>query len=181
GTSRPWFSGWRGRTCAARKEDSGLDLGLLRFSGGSLVFVDQAAEDPFSADPAGAGVCCGDAGSGARVRDALVDALMGAGGVVMLLVFGQDGAQVRLVQDQGPVEELTAQGANQALADRVHPRRLDRDAHDGGAGGLEDGIEGRGSSSRGPGSGNGSPRTARRGRGPGCGPAAPSTRPSGGR
>jgi hypothetical protein len=35
---------------------------------------------------------------------------MGPGGVVVLLVFGQDGAQVRLVQDQGPVEELTAQG-----------------------------------------------------------------------
>jgi hypothetical protein len=29
------------------------------------------------------------------VRDALVDALVGPGGVVMLLVFGQDGAQVR--------------------------------------------------------------------------------------
>ena len=44
---------------------------------------------------------------------------MGPGGVVMLLVLGQDGAQVRLVQDQGPVEELTAQGADQALADGV--------------------------------------------------------------
>ena len=51
------------------------------------------------------------------VRDALADALVGPGGVVMLLVFGQDGAQVRLVQDQGPVEELTAQGADEALAD----------------------------------------------------------------
>jgi hypothetical protein len=113
-------------------------------SGCSLVFVDQAAQDRFPADLARAGVCCGDAGSGARVRDALADALMGAGGVVMLLVFGQDGAQVDLVQDQGPVENLTAQGADQALADRVHPRGLHRGAHDGGAGGLEDGIEGRG-------------------------------------
>jgi hypothetical protein len=50
-------------------------------------------------------VGCGDAGSGARVGDALADALMRAGGVVMLLVFGQCGAQVGLVQDQGPVED----------------------------------------------------------------------------
>src|ERR1039457_3078841 len=113
-------------------------------SGGWLVFVDQAAEDWFSADLTRAEVSCGDAGNGARVRDALVDALMGPGGVVMLLVLGQGGAQVRLVQDQGPVEELTAQGADKALADRVHPRRLHRGAHDGGAGGLEDGIDGRG-------------------------------------
>jgi hypothetical protein len=41
---------------------------------------------------------------GARVRDALVDALMGPSGVVVLLVFGQDGPQVCRVQDQGPVE-----------------------------------------------------------------------------
>ena len=86
------------------------------FSGGSPVFVDQAAGDRFSVDLARAGVSCGDAGSGVRVRDALVEALMGPGGVVMLLVLGQDGAQVDLVQDQGPVEELTAQGANKALA-----------------------------------------------------------------
>src|ERR1017187_8163803 len=147
-------------------------------SGGWLVFVDQAAEDWFSADLTRAEVSCGDAGNGARVRDALVDALMGPGGVVMLLVLGQGGAQVRLVQDQGPVEELTAQGADKALADRVHPRRLHGRAHDGGAGGLEDGIEGRGEvraavtdqKTEVPG-------PARRGRGPGCGPAAPSSRP----
>jgi hypothetical protein len=42
----------------------------------------------------------------------------------MLLIAGQDRSQVRLVQDQGPVQDLTAQGANKALADRVHPRRL---------------------------------------------------------
>src|SRR5262249_53515304 len=69
---------------------------------------------------------------------------MGPGGVVMLLVLGQDGAQVSFIQDQSPVEELTAQGADEALADRVHPRRLHGRAHDSGAGGLEDGIEGRG-------------------------------------
>jgi hypothetical protein len=42
----------------------------------------------------------------------------------------QDGAQVRLVQGQGqgPVEELTAQGADETFADRVHPRCLHRGA-----------------------------------------------------
>ena len=32
----------------------------------------------------------------------------------MLLVFGQDKPQVCPVEDQGPVEELTAQGADQS-------------------------------------------------------------------
>jgi hypothetical protein len=39
------------------------------------VFVDQAAQDWFSADLARAGVGCGDAGTGAIVRDALADAV----------------------------------------------------------------------------------------------------------
>jgi hypothetical protein len=34
----------------------------------------------------------------------------------MLLVLGQDRSQVGLVQDQGPVEDLAAQGADEALA-----------------------------------------------------------------
>src|SRR5450755_1712026 len=37
-----------------------------------------------------------------------------------------------------------AQGTDQALADRVHPRGLHGGAQDCGAGGLEDGVEGRG-------------------------------------
>lgn len=37
-----------------------FELGLLGL-GGSLVFVDQAAQDRFSANLARAGVCCGDA------------------------------------------------------------------------------------------------------------------------
>jgi len=32
------------------------------------------------------------------------------------LVVGQDGAQVCLAEDQGPVEELSAQGADEAFA-----------------------------------------------------------------
>src|SRR5438477_1784040 len=71
-------------------------------SGGSLVLVDQAAQDRFSADLVGVEVRCDDAWSVVfSAGDALVDALMWPGGVVMLLVFGQDGAQVCFAQDQG--------------------------------------------------------------------------------
>jgi hypothetical protein len=60
------------------------------------------------------------------------------------LVFGQDGAQMSLAKDQHAVRELTAQGAGEAFAGRVHPRSLDGCAQDPGAGGLEDGVEGAG-------------------------------------
>jgi hypothetical protein len=93
-------------------------------------------------DLAGVEGGCGEAGSGVIVRDALADALVGPGGVVMLLVVGQDGTQVRIAQDYGPVEEFTAQSADEAFADCVHPRRLHGGAHDRDAGGLENGIEG---------------------------------------
>jgi hypothetical protein len=46
-----------------------------------------------------------------------------------------------LAENQHAVQELAAQRADQALADRVHPRRPDRAAQDPGAGGLEDGVE----------------------------------------
>ena len=85
--------------------------GPFRFSGGSLVFVDQTAEDRFSADLARAEVWCSDAGPASVSGDALVDALVRPGGGVMILVVGQVGAQVRLVQDQGRAGELTAQSA----------------------------------------------------------------------
>lgn len=45
-------------------------------------------------------------GPGVTVRDAVAGALMGTGGVVVLLVVGQEGAQVRLAEDQGPVHEF---------------------------------------------------------------------------
>jgi hypothetical protein len=48
---------------------------------------------------------------------------------------------VGLPEDQHAVQELTAQGADEALADRAHPRSLDGRAQDPGAGGLENGIE----------------------------------------
>ena len=46
-----------------------------------------------------------------------------------------------LAEDQYTVQELAAESADEAFADRVHPRRLDRSAHDPRAGGLEDGVE----------------------------------------
>src|ERR1017187_7316616 len=59
----------------------------------------------------------------------------------MRLVFGQDGAEVALIEDQHAVEDLSAQGTDKALADRVHARRLNSGAQDPGAGGLEDGVK----------------------------------------
>jgi len=90
---------------------------------------------------------CIDVGYGRRVSvvfvggDALGDALVRPGRVVVRLVSGQDGAQVCLTEDQRPVEEFAAQGADEAFADRVHPRHLDRGAQDPGTGGLEDSVE----------------------------------------
>lgn len=42
------------------------------------------------------------------VRDALRDALVRPGCVVVHLVFGQDGAQMRFPEDQDAVQELAA-------------------------------------------------------------------------
>lgn len=106
-------------------------------SGGVRVLVDQAAQDGFSPDLLCIDVGHASSGSVAFVGDVLRDAVVRPGGVVMRLVLGQDGAQVLPAEDQHAVQELAAQGAAQALADRVHPWRLDRCAQDPGAGGLK--------------------------------------------
>ena len=112
-------------------------------SGGARVFVDQAAQDGFSVDPLPVEVGNGEAAIVVfAVRDALGDALVRPGRVVMRLVVGQYGAQMRLTENQHAVKELSAQGADEAFAGRVHARRLDSGAHDFGPGGLEDGVEG---------------------------------------
>jgi hypothetical protein len=109
---------------------------------GSCVLVDQAAQDGFSADLASVEVPCRDAGSMVfSVGDALVHAMMRAGRVVVLLVLGQDGAQVYLTHDEHTIQQLTAQRADEPLAGRVYPGSLDGGAHNYGAGGLEDGVE----------------------------------------
>ena len=75
------------------------------------------------------------------VGDVLGDALVRPGGVVIRLVSGQDGMQMSLPDDQHTVQEVAAQDAGQAFADRVHARRLHSGAQDPGTGGLEDGAE----------------------------------------
>src|SRR5208282_1256295 len=71
-------------------------------------------------------------GGAARVAftagDALGDALMRPGSVIVHLVLGQDGPQVCLAEDQHAVQELAAKGADEPLASRVHTRSLDRSA-----------------------------------------------------
>jgi hypothetical protein len=107
----------------------------------ACVFVDQAAQDGSSVDPRGAGVGQGEAGGGRiPAGDMLCGALVRPGGVVVLLVLREDGAQVRLAEDQRPAGDLAAQGAGRALADRVHAGCLDGADQDSGAGGLEHGA-----------------------------------------
>jgi hypothetical protein len=119
--------------------------GLVVASGGVRVFVDQAVQDGFSADPLDIEVSHGGWGSVVSgIGDMLSNALMRPGAVVVRLVFGQDGAQVGLAEDQHAVEELAAQGADKAFAGRVHPRSLNGAPENPGADSLEDGVEGLG-------------------------------------
>jgi len=48
---------------------------------------------------------------------------------------------VRLAEDQHALQQLAAEGADEAFAGRVHARRLNSSAQDPGADGLEDGVE----------------------------------------
>ena len=120
-----------------------LACGFVVASGGSAVFIDQPVQNGFSADSLAIEVDCGDAGSFAvTAGDPLGDALMRPGRVVVDLVLDQDGAQMRFTEDQHAVEELAAQGTEQAFAGRVHPRSPDSGQQDPGAVCLEDGVEG---------------------------------------
>jgi hypothetical protein len=83
------------------------------------------------------------------IGDALGDALVRPGHVVVHLVFSQDRAQMAFPDDQHAVQELTAQGTDEALADRVHPGSPDGRPQDPGPGGPEDSAE-RGSEVRSP-------------------------------
>ena len=64
------------------------------------------------------------------------------GCVVVNQVFGQYPPQVILIDDQQPVEELPAKGADHPLADRVRPGRLRRAGENPDAVRSEHGIEG---------------------------------------
>ena len=93
-------------------------------SGGTRVLVDQAAQDGSSADPFAVEVGNGDTVTVVfTVGDALGDALVRPGCVVVRLILGQHGPQMRFTENEHAVEELSAQGTDQALADRVAPHR----------------------------------------------------------
>ncbi|MGH3402547.1 MAG: hypothetical protein ACRDRJ_08575 [Streptosporangiaceae bacterium] len=62
-------------------------------------------------------------------------------GVAEILVLVKDGHQVPLIPDQGPVQQLTAAGADPAFHDRIQPRRLNGGAGNPDASGPEDLIE----------------------------------------
>jgi hypothetical protein len=90
--------------------------------------VDEAAEDLLPANPVlcevgrfrRAGVCLS--------WGELAEGTVRPGGVVVLQVLGHHQSQVVLIYDKQPVEELTAQGADDPFADRVRPGCLRRAA-----------------------------------------------------
>jgi hypothetical protein len=78
-------------------------------SGGARIFVDQAAQDGFSEDPSWVEVGNREVATVVfAVGNALGDALVRPGRVVVHPVFSQDSAQVGLPEDQHAVQELTA-------------------------------------------------------------------------
>ena len=56
-------------------------------------------------------------------RGELAEGTVRPGGVVVLKVLGQLLSQVVLIDDQQPVEEFPAEGADEPFADRVAPHR----------------------------------------------------------
>ena len=87
-------------------------------SGGDLVLVCESAEDLFSADPVLSQVDLRWPGVSLS-RCELAEGAVRPTGVVMPQVFGQHPAQMMLIDDQQPVQELPAQGTYDSLADGV--------------------------------------------------------------
>jgi ferredoxin len=124
--------------CGARKYDSGASCGQLR---SDVILVGEPAKDSLPADPVlgevdrfwwtGVGLSWGE----------LTEGTVRPGGVVVPQVLGQHLSQVLLIDDQRPVEELPAQGADHRFADRVRLRCLRWAGQDPGALGGEHGIE----------------------------------------
>jgi hypothetical protein len=83
----------------------------------------------------------GDAVGQRAERRGLAEGAVGPVGVAEILVLAQDGHQVPVVPDQGPVQQLTAAAADPAFHDRIHPRRLNARAGNPDASGPEDLIE----------------------------------------
>ena len=90
------------------------------------MLVGEPAENLLSVDP----VVCevdwfGRLGNGLG-RGELAEGTVWLGGVVMPQVPGQHLSQVVLIDDQQPVEEFPAKGADDPFADRVRSGRLRR-------------------------------------------------------
>src|SRR6266571_580615 len=91
-------------------------------SGGDLVLVRESAEDLFPADQVVGEVDFRWPGAGLS-RCELAEGTVRPGGVVVPQVPGQHPAQMVLIDDQQPAEELAAQGADDSPADGVRPGR----------------------------------------------------------
>jgi hypothetical protein len=74
-------------------------------------------------------------------RDELAEGTVRPSSVVVLKVLGQHLSQVVLIDDQQPVEEFPAHGADHPFADRVRPGGLRRAGQDPDALCGEHGIE----------------------------------------
>jgi hypothetical protein len=102
--------------------------GLVRLHGKGdevrTVPLHAVVEDRSSADLQGVEIGP-DAAGNVRfvVGDALGEALVRPGRVVVRPVFSQDCLQMSLANDQHAIQELATQGSDQALADRVAPHR----------------------------------------------------------
>src|SRR5436190_1953776 len=107
---------------------------------GLCVFIDQAVEDRSALDLHGGLAWCW---SG-RVGRLLGQGAVGTMIVIVPRVFGQDGGQMSLAEDEYPVGALASDGAHPALGLGVRPGRLRRSAKDIQPGGGEDRVERRG-------------------------------------
>src|ERR1039457_3067983 len=115
----------------------------MELLGGDLVLMRESAEDLFPADPVVGEVdrrwprvslsWCG-----------LAEGAVRPGAVVMPQVLGQHLAQVVLIDDQQPVQELLAQGTDHPLADGICSGRPRWAGENPDAVRLEHGVEGAG-------------------------------------
>jgi hypothetical protein len=109
--------------CWARIQDRCGDPLLLAAAWGcQAAIVDESTEDLFSADPLLGEVDFRWPGVSLS-RCELAERTVRSCRVVVQQVFGQHLAQVVFVDDQQPVEELAAQGADDPFADGVAPHR----------------------------------------------------------
>jgi hypothetical protein len=107
-------------------------------SGGSPVFVYEAAED-WSPDDACGSVVTGVLGS----RWVQLLAAVGTLGVVVADVFAEEQSKMSLAEDQYPVGEFGSDGSYESFSEAVRLWTLGWDLHDADTGVGEDGVEGR--------------------------------------